>query len=169
MRLPEMPERLRQAVFLAGFLVLCLAAGGLGALLTAPAIPSWYASIARPSWTPPNRVFGPVWTALYVMMAFAGWLVWRSKDVPRRRPALVVWVVQLALNALWSPLFFGLHAVGPALVDIYLLWLFIGRFIITAWVLSRPAAILFMPYWAWVTFASALNLAIWIMNGAGRN
>jgi translocator protein len=169
MRLTEMPGSLRQVAFLAGFIVLCLAAGGAGAILTAPAIPSWYASIFKPSWTPPNWVFGPVWTTLYVMMAVAGWLVWRSKDAPRRRPALVVWAVQLALNALWPPLFFGVHAIGIALIDIYLLWLFIGRFLITSWPLSRPAAILFLPYWAWVSFASALNLAIWIMNGAVRN
>ncbi len=165
MRLIEMPGRLRQTVFLAGFILLCLAAGGAGAILTAPAIPSWYATISKPAWTPPNWIFRPVWTALYIMMGFSGWLVWRNKGAPRCKSTLVVWFVQLALNVLWSPLFFGLKAVGIALIDIYLLWLFIGRFLITSWGVSRPAAILFMPYWAWVSYASALNLAIWVMNG----
>jgi benzodiazapine receptor len=154
----------RQGVFLTGFIVLCLAAGGVGAFLTAPAVSTWYRLITKPSWTPPDWVFGPVWTTLYIMMGCAGWLIWRSEDSPRRRPALLIWALQLALNFLWSPLFFGFHAVGLALIDIYLLWLLIGRFLVTVWTLSRPAAFLFMPYWAWVTYATALNLGIWILN-----
>ncbi len=154
----------RQGVLLTVFIVLCLAAGGVGAFLTGPAVSTWYRLIHKPSWTPPDWLFGPVWTVLYIMMGCAGWLTWRSEDGPRRRPGLWIWGLQLAVNFLWSPLFFGLHAVGLALIDIYLLWLLIGRFIVTVWTLSRPAALLFMPYWAWVTYAAALNLGIWILN-----
>ncbi len=157
-------RNVRQCAVLAGFIVLCLAGGVVGAFLTAPAISTWYRQIAKPSWTPPDWVFGPVWITLYIMMGCAGWLTWGSEHSPGRRPALVIWTVQLALNFLWSPLFFSFHSVGLALIDIYLLWLLVGRFLVTAWSFSRLAAWLFVPYWAWVTYATALNLAIWILN-----
>jgi translocator protein len=157
-------RRKRQGRILVGFVLLCLALGGAGGWLTASGVATWYPRVVKPSWTPPDWLFGPVWTTLYIMIGCAGWLVWRSCDAPGRRVALVAWVAQLVLNFIWSPLFFGFHAVGLALIDIYLLWLLIGRFFFTAWFLSRPAAFLFLPYWVWVSFATALNLAIWLMN-----
>lgn len=123
----------------------------------------WYTTIAKPAWTPPSWVFPPVWGALYVAIAFAGWLAWRKE---RRivSPLMLVWLGQLMLNAAWSWLFFGLHRLTLALVDIVLLLGLILAFIVLAWPRSRPAAILFLPYLAWVGFAAALNARIVQLN-----
>jgi benzodiazapine receptor len=122
---------------------------------------AWYAGLAKPAWTPPGWVFGPVWTVLYVLIAIAGWLVWQVEGVGA---ALSAWIVQLIFNAVWSLLMFGAHAIAAALVDIVLLWLAIAVFIFLAWQVSRPAALIFVPYWAWVTYAAALNFEIWRLN-----
>ena len=122
----------------------------------------WYVALAKPTWTPPSWVFGPVWTLLYIMIAVAGWMVWRQRGFG---PALVVWSVGLVLNALWSWLFFGQRLIGMALVDIVALWLTIVAFIAAAYPVSRTASFLFVPYLAWVSFATALNFAIWRLNG----
>ena len=118
----------------------------------------WYAALAKPEWTPPNWLFAPVWTVLYVMIAVAGWLVWRAEGL---RATLAVWGVQLALNAAWTWTMFDQHRIGAALVNILLLWLAICAFIFLSWNVSRWAAYLFVPYWIWVSYASALNFAIW--------
>ncbi len=118
----------------------------------------WYAALAKPEWTPPNWLFAPVWTVLYVMIAVAGWLVWRAEGL---RATLAVWGVQLALNAAWTWTMFDQHRIGAALVNILLLWLAICAFILLSWNVSRWAAYLFVPYWIWVSYASALNFAIW--------
>ena len=118
----------------------------------------WYAALAKPEWTPPNWLFAPVWTVLYVMMAVAGWLVWRAEGL---RATLAVWGVQLALNAAWTWTMFDQHRIGAALVNILLLWLAICAFIFLSWNVSRWAAYSFVPYWIWVSYASALNFAIW--------
>jgi len=107
-------------------------------------------------------VFGPVWTVLYIMIAIAGWVVWRAGD---RGAALAAWSVALVLNALWSWLFFGRHAIGWALADILALGLAIVIFIVAAWNVSRTASLLFVPYLMWVSYATALNAAIWRLNG----
>lgn len=120
----------------------------------------WYRALAKPAWTPPNWLFAPVWTALYVMIAVAGWLAWRASA----SSALVFWSAQLALNALWSYLFFGQKLLGAALADILVLLATILGFIVSAWPRSRTAALLFVPYLAWVSFATALNAAIFILN-----
>lgn len=122
----------------------------------------WYASLRKPAWTPPGWLFGPAWTVLYVAIAVAGWLVWRARrriDAP-----LVVWGLQLIANAAWSWLFFGLHRPGLALFDILVMLSLIIGFIVLARRSSRAAAWLFVPYALWVTFAGALNFAIWWMN-----
>jgi len=145
-------------------LVACLAAGGIGARLTAAVIPTWYAALRKPSWNPPNRVFGPVWTALYVLMAVAAWMVWRTTGVRGAPVALGLFVVQLALNAAWSPIFFGLRKPGWAAVDLVALW---AAIVATGVAFSRVrplAGYLLLPYLAWVTFAGALNVAIWRLN-----
>ena len=149
---------------LAAFVVVCLGGGAASGLATPPG--EWYASLAKPAWTPPPWVFGPAWTALYLMMAVSGWRLWRRRDArPREsRVALVLFAVQLALNFLWTPVFFGLQAPGPALAVIFLLFVAIAATILAAWRACRTAAALLVPYLAWVAFASALNAAIWRMN-----
>lgn len=137
-------------------------ATALAALLGAQFRPDgWYVALAKPAWTPPGWLFAPVWTALYCAIAVAGWLVWRAEGFGR---AVVIWIVALGLNAAWSWLFFGRHSIGGALVDIALLWTAIVGFIMAAWPQSRLAAGLFAPYLAWVSFAAALNFAIWRLN-----
>ncbi|MCU0784896.1 MAG: tryptophan-rich sensory protein [Verrucomicrobia bacterium] len=121
----------------------------------------WYATLKKPSWNPPGWIFGPVWTALYTMMAVAAWLVWkRGGFVAQRRP-LLIFLAQLALNALWTPLFFGLHRPGLAFAEIVLLWLAIAATIPTFWRVSSLAAWLLVPYLAWVSFAAVLNFTLW--------
>jgi benzodiazapine receptor len=122
----------------------------------------WYQTLAKPSWTPPNWLFAPAWTLLYIAMAFAGWLVWRNRgglSLP-----LGLWIGQLVLNAAWSWLFFGLHRPVAALADIVGLLVLILAFILTAAPVSRGAALLFVPYGLWVTFATALNASIVRLN-----
>jgi benzodiazapine receptor len=131
--------------------------GGLGVAGTA----AEYQTLDQPSWAPPSWLFGPVWTVLYAMIAVAGWLVWRRTGWTR---ALTLYAVQLVLNALWTPIFFGFGRYGLALADIIVLWVLIGATILAFRPVSRTAAWLLVPYWAWVTFATALNAAIWHAN-----
>lgn len=143
---------------------LCLAAAGIGSALTVPSIPVWYQTLAKPSWTPPSWLFAPVWTALYIMMGTAAWLVWRPRGWTGASLALGLFVGQLALNVAWSGLFFKLRMPGLAFVEIVVLWLAIA---VTTWSFARHSALaawLLAPYLAWVTFAAALNLSIWRMN-----
>lgn len=123
---------------------------------------AWYAGLAKPTWTPPNWIFGPVWTVLYVMIALAGWFAWRAMGFGA---AVIVWGVQMALNGAWSFLMFGQKNIGAALADIALLWLAIAAFIALTARRVPKAAALFAPYLLWVSFASALNFAIWKLNG----
>jgi benzodiazapine receptor len=155
------PARLKSSVALALWLALCFAAASLGALFTPG---EWYAALKKPAWNPPAWVFGPVWTALYAMMALAAWLVWKRGGFVRRRTPLTFFLVQLALNAGWTPLFFGLHAPGPAFAEILLLWLAIAATLASFRGVSRAASWLLVPYLAWVTFAVALNFALWRLN-----
>jgi benzodiazapine receptor len=152
---------MRQGLVLLGFIALCLAAGALGAAVTAPAIPTWYAALAKPSFNPPNWIFAPVWTTLYVLMAIAAWLVWRRGNA---RTPLALFVLQLVLNSAWSLLFFGLHRVDLALIDIVLLLAAIVATALSFRPRSAVAALLLMPYLAWVSFATVLNFAIWRIN-----
>lgn len=142
----------------------CFAAAAVGALFTSPNVPGWYANLDKPSWTPPSWVFGPVWSFLYLLMGISAWQVWRSAG---SRPAvvpLVLFGIQLVLNMVWSGLFFGLRSPGAALIDIVLLWWAILATTIAFWGRSVPAGWLMLPYLAWVSFAAALNLAIWYLN-----
>lgn len=120
-----------------------------------------YAELQQPGWAPPSWLFGPVWTVLYAMIAVSGWLVWRRTGWSKE---LIPYAVQLVLNAIWTPLFFGADAIGLALAEILLLWAAIAWTVITFRRVSRPATLLLLPYWAWVTFAAALNAAIWWLN-----
>ncbi len=152
---------------LAGFIASALAVGAVGALFSpgvSAAAARWYALLAKPPWTPPASWFGPVWTALYVLMSVAAWLIWRERYHRGRRAALAAYAIQLLLNALWSPLFFGLKNIGAGLFVIVALWLAI------VWTIREFAAVkaapawMLVPYIAWVSLASALNLAVWKLN-----
>jgi tryptophan-rich sensory protein len=142
------------------FICVCQAVGAFGAFWTQPEIPGWYAGIAKPSWTPPNAWFGPVWSALYILMSVAAWRVWKAGG---RRELTVFWA-QLSVNGAWSWLFFGLNNPLFGLIDLSLLVPLVWA---TASVFARKdriAAALFVPYGLWVSFAWALNLAIWRLN-----
>lgn len=144
---------------LALFIVLVLGGGWVIGYFTAPG--EWYASLEKPAFNPPNWVFAPVWSLLYVMVAVAGWRVWCSGD---GGTVLVVWFVQLALNFLWSPIFFTAQNLGLALAVLVAMLATIVVFIVTAWRVDRPAALLFLPYAAWVSFAGLLNLSLLLLN-----
>lgn len=146
---------------LAFFIMLCFAVAATGGLFPPD---DWYASLTRPRYAPPNWVFGPVWTMLYLMMAVSGWMVWKSTERRSKRTALVAFGTQLILNAVWSAIFFGLHKPGWALVEICFLWLAILCTIVLSRPHSKTAAILLMPYLAWVNFAAVLNFGFWSLN-----
>lgn len=146
------------------FLAICFTAAGIGGAVTTPKIATWYATLAKPSWNPPNWVFGPVWSALYLGMAVAAWLVWRQGGFAAARVPLILFGVQLALNVLWSCIFFGLEMPGRAFAEVLVLWAAIAATMVMFWRRSTVAGILFVPYLAWVSFASVLNFVIWRLN-----
>lgn len=146
------------------FVALCLAAGGLGAMATTPEIDNWYRTLDKPSWNPPDYVFGPVWTLLYVLMGLAAWRIWQFAGLRQAATPLGLFMIQLLLNIAWSWIFFGAHAIGAALVEIVLLWAAILATTIAFFRRSPLAGGLMLPYLAWVTFASLLNYAIWRLN-----
>jgi translocator protein len=151
---------------LLGFLGAVFAAGAIGANFPPGA---WHAALAKPWWNPPGWIFGPVWTLLYVCIAIAGYRIWQARPTDQplattRKVALALWVLQLVLNAAWSWLFFGLKVPGVAFAEICAMLLTILAFIFVALKLDRWAARLFMPYAAWVSFASVLNFTLWQMN-----
>jgi len=149
---------LRQALALLGFIVLTFLAPLAGAF-TPPG--AWYQTLNKPSWNPPNEIFGPVWTLLYLGMAVAAWLVWKRGG---QGQALRLYVVQLALNAAWTPVFFGAHQLGAAFIVIVCMWIAIFLTLRAFWAVSRPAGLLLVPYLAWVSFASVLNFTLWRLN-----
>jgi len=137
-------------------------AAGVGGLASVNAAAK-YGLLEQPSWAPPAWVFGPVWTVLYVLMAIAAWLVWRTRP-PVATSALVAYGIQLVLNALWTPLFFGLGWRGAALAEIVMLWIVLAVTIALFWSRSRIAAALLVPYLVWTTFAACLNFSVWQLN-----
>jgi tryptophan-rich sensory protein len=124
----------------------------------------WYRALSKPSWNPPPWLFGPVWTLLYTLMAVAAWMVWRQGGWAREALPLALYVAQLALNAAWTPIFFGAHRIGLALADVALLWLAILATLVAFAMTTPVAGLLLVPYLAWVTFASALNFQLWRLN-----
>ena len=146
-------------------IALPLLVGFSGSQFTDTGQGTWYASIDKPDWNPPGWVFGPVWTSLYILMGIAFYLIWKS-DTPRRQKnaAMILWVVQLVLNFLWSFIFFEQHELGLAVIEIILLWLAILATIFAFARISRLAAWLLVPYISWVSFASILTWTIWELN-----
>lgn len=146
------------------FLLASFAAGGIGVFFTNPALPTWYAGLQKPRWTPPNALFGPVWTALYVTIAVAGWLVWRNRGHADVRAPMAIFIAQLFLNAAWAVIFFGARRIGLAFIDIILLWIAIFACVAEFSRVSVASAVLITPYLGWVAYAAALNYAIWRLN-----
>lgn len=152
-------------VKLAVSLCICFAAAAIGSMFTFSEIPNWYASLDKPWFNPPNWVFGPVWTLLYAMMGISLYLIWmKGLQDTRVVQAIAVFIVQLALNALWSYLFFGLHNPLLAFFEIILLWAAIGATLVLAMKVSRLGGLLLIPYLCWVSFAAFLNFTVWDMN-----
>ncbi len=146
-------------------IVACLAAGAIGFVFTRNAIPTWYAALEKPPFNPPNWLFAPVWTLLYILMGVAAFLVWRKGLENRQvRTALIVFLVQLILNALWSVVFFGLELPLYGFIVIVFLWLAILLTVLKFYRISLASSVLLWPYLLWVTFAAVLNESIWLLN-----
>ena len=145
-------------------IVTCFGAAGLGQIATGPQIDTWYAALAKPAWTPPNWIFGPVWSLLYLCMAFAAWRVWQRHGWKRATVPLSLFLIQLLLNVAWSWLFFYLQGPGIAFAEIVVLWVAIAATTAAFWHSSRAAGLLMFPYLVWVSFAVVLNFAIWRLN-----
>lgn len=153
----------RQVVGFIAWLAICFVAAAIGAVASVRAS-SFYLSLARPSWAPPASVFGPVWTILYAAMAIAAWLIWREGGFRHARAALILFLGQLTLNALWSWLFFAWHLGALAFIDILILWALIVATLIAFWRIRPLAGALLIPYLLWVSFAVALNYTVWRLN-----
>ena len=146
-------------------IAICFGAAAIGGMATAGSVTSdWFFQLKKPSWNPPNWIFGPVWSALYFMMAFAAWLVWKHSGGARARVALGWFAFHLLLNIGWSVLFFGQRQIGWAVVEIGFLWLAIVITMALFYRHSRFATAILVPYLLWVSFASFLNYTIWTLN-----
>lgn len=149
---------------LLGFVAVTFAAAGIGGAATASSVNTWYPTLVKPAWNPPSWVFGPVWSALYLLMAIAAWRVWRHTEHPERRAALMWFFAQLVLNAAWSCLFFRLRNPGLAFAEVILLWASLVVVLRKFARIDLPAAVLWVPYLAWVSFAAVLNGTVWWLN-----
>lgn len=154
---------MKNGLKLVAFITLCLGLGSLGGIITAQAIPTWYAGLQRPAFSPPNWVFAPVWTTLYILMAIAAWRISNTQHDCRKK-LLGLFFLQLALNVIWTPLFFGLHQPFWAFIDILALWLVLVATVRGFWVVDKTAGLLLLPYLLWVSFASYLNWGFWQLN-----
>jgi translocator protein len=160
----------RQILALILFLAIAYGVAAFGSIATIQNVDGWYADADKAFWTPPNVVFGPVWTVLYGLMSVAAWLVWREPQSDARRRALIAYVVQLVLNAIWTPVFFGLFpfagpaALWTALAIIVALDVMVLITMLRFWPVRRLAAVLLIPYWAWVLYATTLNAAVAVLN-----
>lgn len=157
------PGKHEQIKGLVVWLVISFIAAAVGAVASRDAA-RFYAELTLPAWAPPATIFGPVWTVLYAMMGVAAWLVWRVGGLGVARRALTLFVVQLAVNALWSWLFFGWHLGALAFADVLLLWLLIVAMLLAFWRIRPLAGALLIPYLLWVSFAAVLNLVVWQLN-----
>jgi len=154
----------RQIAVFIGMLAVCFAAAGIGARITSHSVNDWYQNLRKPEWTPPDWVFGPVWTMLYALMAVAAWMVWRRAGWAAAKFSLTLFGIQLLLNVGWSLCFFGFKSPGLAGGEIVVLWLAISATIAAFWHHSPPGSLLLAPYLTWTSFAAVLNFAIWRLN-----
>jgi len=153
----------RDVVPLVVFLGVSFAAAAIGSIVTTASLDPWYATLRKPEWTPSGAVIGAIWSVLYALMGVAAWLVWRVKGWTLSLP-LILFAVQLALNVLWSVLFFGLQNLAAGLIGILVLWVAVAATLAAFWRVTRWAGALFVPYLAWVTIATGLNAVLWQMN-----
>ena len=144
--------------------VISQAAGAIGSLFTVQNIPTWYAGLNKPSFNPPNYLFGPVWITLYFMMGIAFFLVWKNSGKFDIKVPAILFITQLVLNALWSIIFFGMKNPMLGFIEIIILWAFIVLCVIKFYPVSKIAAWLLIPYLLWVSFASVLNFKLWMLN-----
>ncbi|MFA5187960.1 MAG: TspO/MBR family protein [Patescibacteria group bacterium] len=145
--------------------LICQAAGGIGAIFTMPGISTWYATLQKPAFNPPNWIFGPVWTMLFVLMGIALYLVWnKSKEKEGKNKAIIFFCIQLVLNIGWSFCFFYLQSPLAGLIEIFVLWIFILLTIVYFYKISKIASYLLIPYILWVSFAVVLNYFLFILN-----
>lgn len=161
---PWQPSPARQAAWLLGLVAISFAAAAAGAAVTSSSVGDWYQTLAKPNWTPPDWLFGPVWSVLFFLMALSAWLVWRRGGWRASPASLALFGLQLLLNVGWSAIFFGLRSPGLAFGEIVILLVAIAATAVAFWGRSTIAALLLMPYLAWTTFAALLNFAIWRMN-----
>lgn len=156
---------MRKYLKLASSVVICLVVGSLGSFFTAPAIPTWYEGLTKPFFNPPNWIFAPMWTILYILMGISFYLIWIKHPKDKRAiGALKLFGIQLAVNAIWSPIFFGMKNLFLALITIVLMWILIKKTILAFMPIDKKAAKLLYPYIAWVSFATVLNFSVWILN-----
>lgn len=153
---------MRSVIGLIIWVLLCFGIASFGAVFSPGS--EWYAQLQKPSWNPPDWIFGPVWTILYAMMGVAAWLVWKPQGFSGARGALTIFLIHLIFNGAWSWLFFGLHRPDLAFYEIVLLWVSILATLIAFWKHSQLAGALLIPYLLWVTFAAVLNFTIWRLN-----
>lgn len=158
------PSTTRQALVLLAIVAVCLAIGAVGGAVTSTSVTTWYQELHKPAFNPPNWIFAPVWTALYIAMAVSAWNVWRRHGLQGAQLAISLFASQLVLNLAWSILFFGMREIGLALIEIMLLFAAIVGTALAFRRLDGVAALLFVPYVAWVGFAALLNFAIWRLN-----
>jgi len=157
-------SQVKSIFVLFGFLAVCFGAAAFGSIFTNPQS-DWYANLAKPSFQPPSWIFGPVWAVLYFLMAMAGWIVWGKAGGFKKVPgAMIAFAVQLCLNAVWSPFFFGMHNIAVAMVILFLLWAAILVTMLLFWRIDFRGCWLMVPYLAWVSFATILNYYIYILN-----
>ncbi|MFN0069394.1 MAG: TspO/MBR family protein [Limisphaerales bacterium] len=158
---PAPRPKARQMLALAGWLAFSFAASASAVFVSTG---DWYASLIKPAWNPPGWVFGPAWTLLYLLMGTAAWLVWREGGWKAQARPLGWFLLQWLLNALWTPLFFGLHRPDLALVEIVAFWLVLAVTVTSFWRVKKTAGVLLLPYLGWVSFATFLNFTIWRLN-----
>lgn len=156
-----MKNSIRSVLGFLGWLALCFAAATTGMIFPTG---EWYAQLQKPTWNPPNQIFPIMWTLLYLLMAFAAWRVWKIHGFQKARLALTLFLIQLALNTLWTPLFFGYHHMGLAFIDIVLMIIAVAVTIVSFKPKDKIASFMLIPYLAWISFASVLNLSLWKLN-----
>jgi len=162
----DRPKESRNLVGLFAFIVICLIISGIGGAITASSVETWYQALEKPIFNPPDWVFAPVWTLLYISMGIAAWRIWRLRSFEATGKALGVFALQLGFNLAWSFLFFGLQRIDLALVEIVILLVAIIVNAIMFWRIDRLAGLMLMPYIAWVTYATVLNASLWLLNMA---
>lgn len=145
-------------------ILICELVGNIGTFFTLPNIPTWYAHLTKPPLTPPNVVFGPVWTTLFVLMGVSLFLLWEAKHSKEHRQALDLFFVQMVLNVLWSVLFFGTHQLSAAVFEVVVFWFAILGTIVASFRVSKAASWVLVPYLVWVAFASYLTVGVWLLN-----